>query len=458
MLNLAINTPQSAERCRRATLATAIIAAILLPSLVSAGHASNTFPRRGGYKIQTPHPYDDPAYQRDLAQLDLVIINPFPGWESATNTTFREVVTAIKSYNADTLVFGYVAINESKLRSGTAFTGIYEKLEAEEWWLYEQGAAGIPVTSTWGDTFGITNYTNFAPRDSQGLRFNTWVSRWLYQEILEGAGFDGVFTDNFFWKPRVNGDWNRDGVSDSRNNADTQRWHREGMMTHVNEMRSLMPGKYVLGNVADWGPSGVVYPEFEQQLEGGVLEWILGNTFSPEGQDWRGTNNGWGSWQEMMDQYYKVMASVAEPKLVVFQQLGDSSDYQAFRYGLASCLMNDAYYDFLDASDEAAAVVGFDELEINLGSAVSYPPTQPWQNGVYRRDFEYGVVLVNPRGNGNQVLDLEDGLSRLVGQQDPQHNNGERSAIVRLNDRDGIILLRDVAQRIPRAPQLLTVQ
>ena len=133
MLNLAINTPQSAERCRRATLATAIIAAILLPSLVSAGQASNTFPRRGGYKIQTPHPYHDPAYQRDLAQLDLVIINPFPGWESATNTTYREVVAAIKGYNADTLVFGYVAINESKMRSGTAFTGIYEKLEAERW-------------------------------------------------------------------------------------------------------------------------------------------------------------------------------------------------------------------------------------------------------------------------------------------------------------------------------------
>jgi hypothetical protein len=67
----------------------------------------------------------------------------------------------------------------------------------------------------------------------------------------------------------------------------------------------------------------------------------------------------------------------------------------------------------------------------------------PWQNGVYRRDFENGVALVNPRGNGQQTVQLEAGLRRIAGNQDPAVNNGQAVDTVTLQDADGIILVRD---------------
>ena len=92
-----------------------------------------------------------------------------------------------------------------------------------------------------------------------------------------------------------------------------------------------MPGKYVIGNIADWGHRDAVLTELDQTLHGGVIEGILGASYAPE---------KWGSWAEMMRWYRKTMAAIAEPKLVAFNQHGDKADYQSLRYGLASCLLD----------------------------------------------------------------------------------------------------------------------
>ena len=93
----------------------------------------------------------------------------------------------------------------------------------------------------------------------------------------------------------------------------------------------------------------------------------------------------------------------------------------------------------------------------SLGTATSAPPTAAWQNGVYRRDFQNGIALVNPKGNGPKTVSLETSYTHLSGQQAPTVNNGQTVTTVTLNDRDGVILLRTSAQTIPDAPTL-TVQ
>lgn len=432
----------------------------LFVSLAVGAFEKPDFPRLGGFNAGSPQNYEDPAYQEKLARLDIVVLNNFPGWESAHGTTMQNVVTSIKARNSRTLVFSYIVQNEVNPTPGSAWNEVRLKLDAERWWLYKSGSTGEHVESTWPGVH-ITNYTLAVPTNSSGERFVDWYARWTYQKFLATVpALDGAYTDNFFWKPRVNGDWNRDGIAENPDNAEAQRLHRQGMRRHIEVLRGLMPERYQIGNIGGWGASKAVYPEYEGLLHGGVLEHYIGESWSPEGSNWKGQLNTWGSWKELMQRYRKVMNSVAEPKLVIFNQLGDPRDYQAFRYGFASCLMDDAYYQMSDATGPGiySTVPWFDEYDVSLGDAITQPPTSAWLSGVYKREFENGIVLVNPRGNGDVEVDLGQDFRRVSGSQDPSANNGLVTRRVRLKDRDGIVLLRLTTQTKPNPPSSIKAE
>src|SRR4029078_7143251 len=144
------------------------------------------------------------------------------------------------------------------------------------------------------------------------------------------------------------------------NGPNAGKWLREGYRERFALMHQLMPGKYVIGNVADWGKKDAVLTELDGTLDGGVMEGILGTTYSPE---------KWGSWTEMMRWYRKTMAAIRDPKLGMFDQHGDPRDYQAMRYGLASCLLDDAYFAF--SSNGYGSVHTFDAHDGDFRQAVS---------------------------------------------------------------------------------------
>ncbi|MGH8229800.1 MAG: hypothetical protein ACREU3_18175, partial [Steroidobacteraceae bacterium] len=80
------------------------------------------------------------------------------------------------------------------------------------------------------------------------------------------------------------------------------------------------------------------------------------------------------------------------------------------------------------------------------------PPTAAWQKGVWRRDFQNGIALVNPKGNGTQTVTLETSYVKLKGSQAPKVNDGSTVTQVTLADRDGIILLRSSPAKQPKPP------
>ncbi len=203
-----------------------------------------------------------------------------------------------------------------------------------------------------------------------------------------------------------------------------------------------MPGKLQLANVADWGQSNSVITEYKGVWNGGVLEHIIGKSYSAESS----------SWSNLMAHYRKTMEALAAPKLGIFQQDGDATDYRGMRYGLASCLMDDGYYTFANQDHPTYGVTWFDEFDAKLGAAVSAPQTGAWQAGVYRRDFEKGIVLVNPKGNGTREVTLEGDFVKIKGTQDPKTNDGSTVRKVTLQDRDGIILLRSKPVKRPAPP------
>ncbi len=426
--------------------------------------AKPEFPRLGGAKISAPQNYDDPNVQSQLARLDFVIIEIQPGWRGS-GVAMRNAVQAIKAKNPDIVIADYVNVgNVHNTVGGLPAAPLRQKLDAERWWLYTSGANGTKVPSSAGGTaYSTTNHTVFVPQDDAGDRWHNWLAKYHFDQVWRHIPeLDATFTDSFYWKPAVVGDWNRDGIPDSPNDTKSGMWWRQGMMAHVDQIQALMPGRLVMGNLGRSGVPEAVNTEFQGRLHGGLLERFIGETWSPEGMDMNGVVRA-GSWKTMMDRYRKVMAMLAlppAPRILGFDMKGRPTDFRAFRYGFASALMDDGYFALADGTGKnlysPKTVPWFDEYDLAgtantkwLGVAVDAPPLSPWQNGVYRRRFQNGMALVNPRNNGDRTVTIEPGYRRFLGNQDRVVNNGSPATSITLKDRDGILLVKNAGAPPP---------
>jgi hypothetical protein len=430
----------------------AAAASTLLLAFSVCAAESPPFPRLAGVNNGSPHNYEDATYQAKLAKLNWSLLAIWVGWGTTSDTTMEQVVRKIKAINPESRVFLYE--NSMEVADGNeAAAPVFEKVDKMKWWAYARGGSGEALLSPFGKLEGrdqyMINNTLFTARDSSGYQFWEWHARWVVQQFYKpNPSIDGFFEDNTFWRPRVDADWNRDGVTDLKDSPQAGKWLREAYRKRFELFHNLMPGKLMIGNIADWGHSKAVLTELDQTLNGGVIEGIIGQSYSVE---------TWSTWAEMMRWYRKTMAAVAAPRLVAFHQIGAATDYKAMRYGLASCLLDNGYYAFSDKAKGYSGVTWFDEYDSRLGQAVMAPATTAWQKGVYRRDFENGIALVNPKGNGPVEVTLEEDFRRIAGKQDPIVNNGALTRKVVLQDRDGIILKRVKPVAAPTAPKLVAV-
>ena len=156
-------------------------------------------------------------------------------------------------------------------------------------------------------------------------------------------------------------------------------------------------------------------------------------------------------WEITYARYRTALSFLAKPDVLMFHVKGDLQDWQFIRYTFATSLIADGFFKYSPADGyQFGTVEWFDEFDRAgrdntswLGLAKSGPPESAWQNGVYRRDFENGVALVNPHRNGAQTVRIEPGFRRIMGVQDPAVNNGQPAGEIRLLDGDGIILVRE---------------
>ena len=143
----------------------------------------------------------------------------------------------------------------------------------------------------------------------------------------------------------------------------------------------------------------------------------------------------------MMERYHTIFHNLAAPRIVGFNVAGKKDDYHLLRFALTSCLLNDGYFSFTDADRGYSSVPWFDEYAQKLGKPLDPPQTKPWQDGIYRRRFENGLVLVNPGGQARQV-EIGNGYAHFKGQQVPTINNGLPVKKVLLAPADGVLLVK----------------
>jgi hypothetical protein len=401
------------------------------------------FPRIGTVRFGNPHNYDNTATQAAIAKTHVALLGYWRTWNQSHSMTMNTAVTNIK--NSSTTpgypkVFLYTNIMEFKDIPGASDAvdpQIDAQLDAMGWWLLDSTGARVKSTYNQGGQFlfDLTNITSFVPKDGT-QDFAQWFADWINANWIQpNPAIDGIVTDNVFWQPRKDGDWNRDGVDDAHDDPTTAGWFRQGVRQYVGSMHKVAPGKLQLGNIADWNfNNAVIAPEYPGLFHGGFIENLVG----PQAH----AIENWGDWVTMMDVYRKDMAVAANPKLVMFQQRWDTrTDYQSVRYGLGACLLDDGYYT-LSYQNAYGTVEWVDEFDQQLGYATTPPSEAPWQNGVYRRDFENGIVLVNPKDNGVRTVTVGNGFRHFSGTQVPSVNNGQAVTSVTLQDRDAVILLR----------------
>ena len=412
------------------------------PVRVNEQISRQSFPRKFAYAISgnLSNKLGVRSNQIGIAKFDAVILNIYArGDIRYSGRTWQDVVAKIRALNPDILIGAYVIIEETKNDSNKE-TNVdidkYTKVRRENWWLYT--GAGAKVQS-YGANCAI-NGSRYSTPDTSGMRWPLWLAKRDFDKffnpaLISGKGFDIWFVDNIRDKSLYLGDWDNDGLIDWSNGARALSAYRGMNTDYFAAMRALAPHMILMGNA----PCDLsMYPKaldasFNEAMFG--LTWSLGG-YPPWGQGHD------GNWTKVMNQYNAQFHNV-NTDLVVFQAQGVSTDYQLFRYALCSCLLKNGYFNYSDKSVGYIVPPWFDEYDHNLGLPISVPQTVAWSNGVWRRDFEYGISLVNPTTSA-QTVTIEAGFRRISGSQDAATNSGVSArGPLTVPSRDGIILKKD---------------
>lgn len=424
----------------------------LAGSAGSAGTGGATalgFPRLATMNIGNPKNYDDPAHQTALAKYDVAVLGMYYLWKKNGKTP-AQAVSEIRAKNPSIILANYTILTECRSTADPANQYIWDKLSTEQgpngkydWWA--RTAAGAHVDWS-GGAYGAwdTNLTLFVTPDANGDRLPQWAAKQFYPKLIESGGFDMWYFDNNFWRPRSNADWNGDGKDDDKNDAAVQKWYREGERAHYEQSAKTAPNVLRMVN-ADNDLSGDVHPEaaspfaeYKDVVHAAFLEHVMGESWSVE---------TWAGWAKLMGWYREIFENLLPPKIVVLNVKGASTDYQLLRYALATTLLHDGYLSF-DPGDYHS-LPWFDEYDLAgtastkwLGAPLEAPPATAWKDGVYRRRFQNGMAIVNPKGNGVKTVSVEAGYQRIAGKQAPGVNDGKAASSITLQDRDGILLVK----------------
>ena len=269
--------------------------------------------------------------------------------------------------------------------------------------------------------------TRVAAHVSKSQWPNTWIvnvdSPWseyladfMHERVMSTGLWDGIHYDSVFegisWVNDGSIDLDRDGVRDDWREIN-ERWSR-GTVRLLERTRANEGDKLIIGNgrTMFYGP----------YLNGKLIEHFADRL----------------GWLEDMENYWRTLAEYWSPQAVVINRHSDSEmDYRSMRFGLASALLGDGYYSFDFGGKNHSQTWWYDEYDVELGM----PLGGAYQvGGIWRRDFEGGIVLVNP-GSSAVEVDLGEAYRKIQGTQAPAINDGSLVTIVTIGSKDGLILV-----------------
>ncbi|HDQ23196.1 MAG TPA: hypothetical protein ENN28_04510 [Candidatus Uhrbacteria bacterium] len=361
----------------------------------------------------------------ELARWDIVILSP-----QALERN-PQVITKLRQKNPQIKIFVYVLLQEINIdpeivNASPFYQQIYNKVQENNWWLRDSSGQNI---SSWPKTW-LINPAPSAPK-TNGQNWADYLPGLVYNNFLKTNDWDGVFFDNAWdnlnWLNKTI-DINGNGRADSQNYVD-QQW-QAGINQILNTIQKLAPHKLIIVNTKN---------NFYNNNTNGRLH----ETFPlPDGGVWAGgIKNYLNADFGRQPQYFIINTSTS-----VF---GKKDDYRTFRFGLTSTLLGDGYYSFDSGDHSHSELWWYDEYNFYLGRPLSDiknllgPESQEIRPGVWQRDFQNALILVNST-NSEQKISFTEEFEKIKGSQDQSVNSGAIVRSVTLKPYDGIILLRRI--------------
>ena len=398
---------------------TIIFIALIFPSSSKGATLKSDAPRLANIFL---HWNLDTNKARDLAKWDLVILDMDI---QANNPGTIEVMRRI---NPDIKIFAYVPLAEvnqdiSTLPSYSLRKQLTQGIP-DSWYLTNPAGERL---SFWPGNW-IVNISNECPRVG-GRRWNEYLSSFVKDKIISSGLWDGVFYDNgwdevtYFAGSSL--DLNRDG--NAAGYADANRLWKEGIISTLDRTSSLLGGSHLV--MLNDGPY------YSNHTHGVAIE-----NFSSK------------DWAYALTQYRDAVNSSHNPSTNILnsntQNTGSVNDYRNMRFGLASSMLFDGYYSFDFGDQDHGQTWWYDEYNAYLGAPKGgaenvLAPGSGLGDGLWKREFENGLVLVNSTWQ-DQSIDFIGEYERLHGTQDPNFNDGSIVSGVMVSPRDGIILIRPI--------------
>ncbi|MEK7139573.1 MAG: putative glycoside hydrolase [Patescibacteria group bacterium] len=389
-----------------------------------------TYPRLANYFLKTPI---SDAEVTQLAKWDVIVLG------MQAQTVSPEQIRKIRQFNPAVTILAYVAAQEfpGHYQEIENSDGLWHRLRAgidERWWLLRPDGSRF---SSWPNNWSL-NVSDYAPTNSRGERWNTYLPRFMKEEVMSSGLWDGIFYDNVWdtahWVGDGNMDINRDGTRDSGELIDAA-WSG-GMDVMLKESRRLEGNDaIILGN----GPT-----KYQDSLNGRLLE----NAY----------RIGWVYDQQ---QYTNLMRAGRDPRVTIISQntnnTGSYTNYPWVRFGLTSTLLQNGYYGFDWGDQDHSQLWWYDEYNVELGrptggscrlvidsagTVTGCQSSDQLTMGVWRRDFDRGTVLVNSNPTTTTFYFPTEELEKIRGSQDPAVNDGSRVNVIRLAPQDGLVLYR----------------
>jgi len=361
---------------------------------------------------------------KDLAKWDLLIIQPEMIYR---NPDFFKLYHQAKP-NGYLLAYAYPAMfytdalsyDEAGLRKY-----IYDEVNKNNWWL--KNAQGKAIES-----WPKIEVVNVANQAWQNFNLDFLKNKIKLGDQWDGLMYDMVDSYILHYSKNSKIDINNDGKGDDDNTVN-KIW-QEGMAELFKKTRQTFKNEVIITN-------GNSLPAYQTNTNGRMFEIFP--------TPWEGD----GTWVASMTQYLKKLPPQnKQPGIYVINRQsyfsGQPYDYQGMRFGLASTLLGDGYYSFDAGSSHHSQIWWYDEYDVNLGRAESGyynlldNKSTTIKPGLWRRDFENGIALVNSTNKEVKYIFSKEELEKIKGTQEPKINNGAKINFITLAPTDGIILLK----------------
>ncbi len=322
----------------------------------------------------------EPCSLEEIARYDLILGIHGPWQEASTWPVLRQKLAALREVNPQVIVTGQAQQVMSAYADPAAVPGAFSwRKPPADAWLLDVTGRRIPVF--WPAHF-MLNLTQDDVID--------WVAQSCADQI-KNHGYDGVYlggmgADFPDWtlsreSPGYTIDADGDGQNDDLAELHAQ-W-QDGKKAVCARVRELVGEEAVL--LAGGTPqTDYVFEYFSGWSTGTpLLELMRGNAI----------------WEQELEKYVHWTETPHQPNVTLYLSTPDreapdegrQEQLRRMRFGLAATLMGDGYFAFVTQGKQER---WYPEFDAPLGFPLK--PAEPRPSGAWQREFEGGVVVVNP--------------------------------------------------------------